>query len=176
MSNAVHGRRWSVGVLAALAGVAAFTAAPAYAGSGTSATCVNHFTSWSTPGYFVVPSSGTETTNGETGRIDCVGTIAGERVTGPGTVGFELAYTNSTCNYATGAGTFSATIPTTGGPQHLVGALTESSILALNHNVDVRFPGMRYRGLGVIVPTQGTCFLTPMRKALIALTGTLTDA
>jgi hypothetical protein len=57
-------------------------AAPAYATSKTSAACVDHFTSTISPGYSFIPSSGTDTTNGETGTISCVGTIAGARITG----------------------------------------------------------------------------------------------
>ena len=159
---------------AALTAMTLLAAAPAPATAKTSAACVDHLTSTISPGYSFIPSSGTDTTNGEPGTIACVGTIAGARITGPGSAGFDMAYTRATCASVTGTGTFRATIPTTAASQHLVGALTvHATALALR--VDVEFPGIRYSGIGVTIPLQGDCLLKPLRKAMTSDIGSLTS-
>lgn len=37
----------------------------------------------------------------------------------------------------------------------------------------MRFPGARYSGIGVVIPKQGNCIVTPMRQAVLVLTGLL---
>jgi len=172
MSTPVH-RPSRIGVaLFALFAAALLAAAPAQAAGGTSAVCTNEFTATITPGFSFIPSSGTQTTNGETGSIVCVGEIAGHRVTGRGSIGYVLPYAAATCASEAGSGTVRATVPTTAGNRHLVGTLAvERTALAIR--ADVQFSGMRYRGLGVAVPRQGDCLLTPLRQVSIVLTGTL---
>jgi hypothetical protein len=38
---------------------------------------------------------------------------------------------------------------------------------------EARFPGAHFSGIGLAIPLRGSCLLTPMRQALIAVTGTL---
>jgi hypothetical protein len=163
--------------MAALAGAALLAAAPAHAADGTSAICTNRVPSTITitPGFSMTPSSGTITTNGQTGSITCVGKIGGHRVTGPGSIGIDETYTNATCTSHVGSGTVSVTIPTTAGIQHLSGALTERRT-ALVLTADVRFPGGRFSGIGIVIPTLGNCLLTPLRQALLSVTGLLSGA
>jgi len=173
MSAPVHGPLRIGVALVAMAAVALLAAAPAQAAGKTSAFCVHQFTATITPGFSPVPSSGTQTTHGETGSIVCIGEIAGHRVTGPGSIGFDMPYKAATCAAETGSGSTRATIPTTGGDQHLVGALAVRRT-ALAIRADAQFDGMRYSGIGVAIPKQGNCFITPLRQASIVLTGTLT--
>lgn len=175
MSIPIHAPLRAAGALAALAGVALLAATPAHATGATSAVCVTQFIGTISPGLGFTPSSGTETTHGETGSITCVGTLAGARITGPGTAGFDLTYTASTCAAQSSAGTVRVTIPTTAGNRHVVAALTvRSTALALR--VEARSEDHHYSGVGVVIPLQGNCFFTPMRKASIVLTGSINDA
>jgi len=163
------------GALATCAAAALLTTAPAEAAGKTSAACTNHFVATISPGFSPIATAGTQTTNGQTGSIACVGRIAGHRVTGIGTIGFDATYSGGTCASETATGTVRATIPTTGGPQHLVGALTVRRT-ALSISATVRFNhGIRYRGVGTPIPVQGNCAMTPLQQAVIVLTGTLSS-
>lgn len=176
MPNAIHTpRRRRVLALAALTAVALPASAPAHAARGTAAVCAHQFTTTITPGFTVAPSSGTQTTHGETGSIACVGAIGGHRVTGTGSVGYEMPYSGATCLSETASGTVSATIPTTAGPQHFVGALSVRRT-ALAIVATAQFPGVRYSGTGVAIPLKGMCPITPLRQASIVMTGSLTTA
>jgi hypothetical protein len=160
------------GVLASVACVALPATASAQPAAKTSAVCSARLTVTITPGFRVTPGSGALTSQGETGTLTCAGTIDGQRVTGPGTVGLDESYTNGGCLSHVGRGTASITVPTTAGAKHLVGAAT-SRRTALLLSADVRFPGAHFGGIGLAVPLRGSCLLTPMRQALISVTGTL---
>jgi hypothetical protein len=114
------------------------------------------------------------TTGGQTGSVSCIGTLDGDRVTGVGSIGFEEQYTGD-CNADSSAGILRATIPTTAGVQHLAGTFTQRRTV-LAFTVDVRFPGSRYSGIGAVIPTRGTCLLTPVTQADLLLTGSLRSA
>ncbi len=161
--------------LATLAAATLPTAAPAQAAGKTSAICVNQFTVTISPGFTLVPSSGTQTTHGETGTLTCVGKIKGHRITGPGSSGFDMPYNGATCASEKSSGTVSGTIPTTAGSKHFVGALTVWRT-ALAFRVEAQFPGMHFSGAGVDIPRQGNCILTPLRQATAVLTGTFSGA
>lgn len=176
MSTAVLRSRRVGAALAALTAVALPAATPAHAARATSATCVHQFTSTITPGFTVTPSSGTQTTHGETGTIACVGRLAGHRITGPGSVGYDLAHRGATCLSLTASGgTVRITIPTTAGRKHFAGVLSVRRT-ALAVSASAQFPGFRYRGNGVAIPKQGMCPITPLRQALIVLTGSLSNS
>jgi len=161
-----------LGGLATLALVALPATGSAQAAATTSAACTGQLTLTIAPGFSVTPSSGTLTSHGQTGTITCTGSIDGQRVTGPGTVGLDETYARGDCLAHVGTGTVTATIPTTGGAKHLVGAAT-SRRTGLALSAEVRFPGARFSGVGLAGPLQGSCLLTPMRQALITVTGTL---
>ena len=163
---------WILGGLATLAFVALPATGSAQAAARTSAACTGQLTLTIAPGFSVTPSAGTLTSHGQTGTLTCIGTIDGQRVTGPGTVGLDETYARGDCLSHVGTGTATITVPTTAGPKHLAGAATSRRIgLALS--AEVRFPSARFSGVGLAVPLQGSCLLTPMRQALITVTGTL---
>jgi hypothetical protein len=161
--------------VAALAPVVLIAATPAQAAGRTSAVCVHQFTTTISPGFTLAPTSGTQTTNGETGSIACVGTIAGNRITGTGSVGYAMAHRGASCSSEKGSGTVSATIPTTAGAQHLVGVLTVQRT-ALAIRATGQFVRLRYSGVGVAIPKQGMCPVSPLRRAVLVFTGTLSGA
>lgn len=162
------------GALATLAAATLLAAAPAQASGKTSAVCVSQFTTTISPGFTLVPSSGTQTTHGETGTVTCVGKLNGRRITGPGSIGYDSTYTAGACASERASGTVRATVPTAGGDQHFVGVLTVQRT-ALIVRAQAQFDGFRYTGTGVAIPTRGNCFVTPLRQALIVLTGTLSS-
>jgi len=160
-----------VTILVTLIGIAAFSA-PAQATGATSAICTNLFTITITPGWSMTPTSGTVTTHGETGSVICVGQIDGHRVTGAGTMGIDETYTNVTCPSSIITGIIRMTIPTTAGIKHMKGALHVRRIgLIVRPKAD--FPNAQFSGIGVAIPTQGTCLLTPLTQARLSVTGTL---
>lgn len=168
----VHGRLSSIAVLAALAAAAPLGAAHAHTTGATEALCASQFTATVTPGFSTTPSSGTLTTNGETGEITCVGEVRGKRITGPGLLGVEQTHDGATCQSATGTGTVSVTLPTTAGDRHLIGKLSVRRT-GLAVSVNVRFPGARYHGSGVAIPQVGNCVVTPLTQVMVVQTGTL---
>ncbi|MDX6690944.1 MAG: hypothetical protein QOG15_2401 [Solirubrobacteraceae bacterium] len=167
-------RRRAIGsALAAAVTIALLGAAPAPAAGTTSAVCTNLFSVTINPGFSMTPTSGTLTTGGETGSITCVGEIDGHRITGPGTMGISENYTNVTCPSSVIKGTINVSIPTTAGLQRMAGELTvQRTLLAVQPQAE--FPNAHFSGIGVIIPTQGNCFVTPLRKSLLSVTGTLT--
>ena len=167
----------SLGVCLALgasAALAMLAAPPAKARAKTSAACASQFTATISPGFTTTPSAGTQTTDGETGTIACVGKLNGRRVTGLGTVGFDATYNDATCAAESSSGTVTVTIPTTVGDQHLVGSLTVRRT-ALGIRAEAQFDGSHYSGAGFAIPLQGNCLVTPLQRVLIVLTGTISS-
>ena len=160
------------GIVATLAAGALLGTSSAQASGTTSAVCSPQLSVTISPGFRVVASSGTISSGGETGSIVCAGEIDGHAVTGPGTVGLDETYANGDCVSHVGVGTVRVSIPTTAGVVHLVGAAT-SRRTALALVAEAQFPGASYSGAGVALPTQGDCILTPMRRALLTVTGLL---
>jgi hypothetical protein len=168
-------RPFIAGALATATAVALLATGSAHAAGTTAAVCTPQFTLAITPGFSLTPSSGSLTTHGETGTLTCAGTIDGERVTGPGTVSLDETYARGDCLSHVGIGTARVTIPTTGGAKHMIGDAT-SHRTGLALSAEVRFPGASFSGLGVAIPTKGDCALTPLREALITVTGTLSGS
>jgi hypothetical protein len=135
--------------------------------------CVNQLTLTISPGFSLTPTSGTETTGGDTGTIACAGLIRGHRITGPGSIGVDTTYAASTCISEFSAGTVRVTIPTTAGNQRIDGTLSVWRT-ALAVRVEVAAPDVRFSGIGAALPIDGTCVLSPLRRALISITGSLT--
>ncbi|MGH2941344.1 MAG: hypothetical protein ACRDLN_01020 [Solirubrobacteraceae bacterium] len=168
-----RGHRRIVGVLAALSSALALVpAAQAQAAAGrTSAACTARFTATITPGFSMTTSSGTFTTHGQTGSFTCLGRIGGHRVTGPGSIGVEETYTGA-CASHVGTGTVRIIVPTTAGTKDMVGALTvrRTALVVLPQ---VQFSGARFGGIGLSVPAQGNCFVTPLRRVLLLVAGAM---
>lgn len=169
-----HGSRRIGGVLAAGAlSIAAASAAGAEAAPATDAECTAIVTAHITPGFTASPGSGAVTSGGQTGTVTCIGRLYGQRITGSGTMGFEETYTaGAGCLSDQSSGRLTTTLPTTGGPIQITGALTGHR-LGLVQFVDIAFAQARYSGIGPLVLTKGSCLLTPLTRALVTVTGTL---
>jgi hypothetical protein len=171
MSATITLRRMRIlGALATLA-IALCATAPAQAASATSAFCVSNFTATFTPGFSPTPGPGTMSTNGETGSFSCVGKIDGDRVTGPGSIGVEASYTGE-CLSHRGTGTVHIVVPTTAGAKDMTGTLTVRRT-GLVVRPAVQFSGVRFRGIGVALPAEGDCFVTPLKRGQILLLGVM---
>jgi hypothetical protein len=155
------------GVLSAMPTRAAGPEAP-------SAVCTNTFTATITPGLTPTPKRGKISSNGQTGSIECFGTIGGARVTGPGTLGFVERHAGGTCRGHTGTGRVHLNIPTSAGNKDLYGALVVRRT-GLTVRARVRFPGVRYSGNGVIFPRLGDCAATPLEQIRVTMTGSLRE-
>ena len=158
-------------ILGALTIGAAPAIAPADAADATSAVCVTSFTATITPGFTMTPAAGKLTSRGQTGSLDCFGTVANQRITGVGTMGFVERHTRGTCRGHTGTGRVHLIIPTAAGNQDMVGTLSVRRT-ALTVRVTVRFPGARFRGSGVIFP-MGDCAAAPLERIKVTITGSL---
>ena len=172
MSTTTTHRR--AAVAAALVAVA-LAAGPAHGASAPpSAVCTNTFTASITPGFTPRPGAGKLSSNGQTGTIECFGTIGGQRVTGPGTLGFVERHKSGSCRGHTGSGRVHLVIPTTAGAKDMVGTLAvrRSGLMV---RVTVRFPGVFYSGNGVVFPRLGDCTSTPLEQIKVTMTGSLRD-
>ena len=145
---------------------------PAHAQGTTSADCLISVSVHFSPAVSLSPSSGTETTGGETGSIACSGAFEGHRVTGSGTFGYEGVFTGITCVSDTTplSGTYSFTVPTDAGPLHFSGHITDARIATIDQ-FDLTQPGAHFTATAAIVPLIGTCVVVPASDILIAMLG-----
>ena len=170
--NHRYGRTTSL--LGALVAAAALGAAPAQAASAPSAVCTTTFTAFIIPGFTMTPNRGKLTSRGQTGSLECFGELDGQRITGaPGSMGFVEQHTAGTCRGHVGTGRVHLIIPTTAGNKDMVGRLAVRRT-ALTVRVTVRFPGLRFRGNGVIFPRLGDCSSTPLEQIKVTITGSFT--
>jgi hypothetical protein len=147
-------------------------ARPVYAQGATAADCLITVSVHLSPAVSLSPTSGTETTGGETGSIACSGAFDGHRVTGNGTFGYEGIFTGITCLSDTTplSGTYSLTVPTDAGPLHFSGHITDARIAAVDR-FDLSQTGAHFTGTAAVVPIVGTCFVIPTTDILITMLG-----
>lgn len=158
-------------ILGTLSLVAAPGLAPASGAAATSAVCVTTFTASIVPGFTMTSARGRLTSRGQTGSLDCFGTIDGQRITAVGTMGFVERHARGTCRGHTGTGRVHLVIPTAAGNKDLVGTLSVRRT-GLTVRVKVRFPGARFSGSGVIFP-MGDCAAAPLERIKVTITGAL---
>jgi hypothetical protein len=121
------------------------------------------------PGLTMNPASGKVTSHGETGEVECEGTINGHEVTGPGTFGFEGTFGTkdkaSCTSGGSGDGHVLMTVPTKGGPQKLKDSISYAFGPAAGDPPLVGgWRGTRTTGRFVVVPTKGDCITSPVEQ------------
>lgn len=159
----------------ALLAIAACCSATAHAAGTAPAVCTTTFTATIAPGFTMTPTAGKLTSGGQTGSLECFGEIGGQRITpDPGSMGFVERHRRGTCRGHVGTGRVHVIIPTTAGPADMVGRLAVRRT-ALSVRVQVRFPGLLFRGSGVIFPRLGDCSSTPLEQIKVTITGSLTE-
>src|SRR4051812_8009052 len=113
------------------------------------------------PGLSNSPSSGTWTTNGETGSITCTGRLGGYEITGPGTIGGEGRYGSrdpATCRGGEAEGPHFISIPTSGGIQHIRNDhVATYGPLKGDGPYGGEFRGTRFSGTFQARPVKGDC-------------------
>jgi hypothetical protein len=141
-------------------------ASPA-AAAGSSAACVHRWTDTVTPGTTTSTQRAVFSSHGETGTIQCSGTVQGRQVTGPGTFG-EEGVIEASCDSGRGQALFSITLPTSGGPVHLRIPVTFTLGPGTGHAEGDVFPGAF-----VVRPVQGDCVTTPATEIAVTRFGLL---
>lgn len=132
------------------------------------------------PGLSTSPSSGTFTSKGESGTLDCQGNVGGEPATGRGTFGAEGRYgtagNGDDCRSREGRGDGTAhlTVPVEGGTQHVDDPFT------LTYRVDGRsvvgqITGRRFSGTFDVTQADGDCIRHPVANIRIKGNGHLRD-
>jgi hypothetical protein len=130
------------------------------------------------PGVSSRPSSGTFTSNGETGTVTCDGPVNGEAPTGAGTLGLDgrygLAGGGDSCrsNRGAGDGTMKFTVPTASGSQHVDDPFTTTYALE-GRRVVGKFTGQRFSGTFEITAARGDCFFDPITRVHLSGEGRL---
>jgi hypothetical protein len=129
------------------------------------------------PGLSTAKSSGTFTSNGETGTVSCNGPVNGGQPTGQGTEGISGHYGTKggdSCPSG-GGGDFvtSFTIPTSRGAQHFTNSGTFTYGGIQQGLFAGQFQGDRMSGTFVARPTQGDCATAPVTKFHVTNRGTL---
>jgi hypothetical protein len=122
------------------------------------------------PGLSRSPSSGTFTTKGESGSLDCQGDVGGgQPATGRGTFGADGRYgtggSGDSCDTRSGQGDGTAhyTVPVDGGSRHIDDPFT------LTYRVDGRsvvgqITGQRFSGTFDVTKANGDCFWHAITK------------
>lgn len=121
------------------------------------------------PGLSRSPSTGSFTTNGESGALDCQGDVGGAPASGPGTFGADGRYGTGgngvSCDSRQGQGDGTAhyTIPVDGGSRHVDDPFT------LTYRVDGRsvvgeITGRRFSGTFDVTKANGDCYWHPITK------------
>jgi hypothetical protein len=141
----------------------------AHAGGGSSVVCTISVPVHFSPGLTMTPGSGVKGSGGETGTILCKGSIDGHNVTGQGGFGFDGTYTDSSCTSGKGDLTFYGTVPTTDGPVHFKGAVTQSWV-GLAFKMQGTLSGTPMKATAVAFPTHGDCLTTPVTAAVASVT------
>jgi hypothetical protein len=146
-----------IGLLAAVA-FPALVASPALAQAESNAVCSFVSKAYLSPGFTMtkgtgIYGTGVGMTGAETGPMTCAGKINGYSVTGPGTFGFRGKTWDGNCFGNHGAATYSYTIPTAGGVQHVTGTFTESRGINQEGPVEARQPGAVFSGRHQVLPT-----------------------
>lgn len=154
-------------VVAALAVIAPSLHPTPAASAASSAACVHQWTDTVTPGTTTTNQRALFSSHGETGTIQCSGTVQGRQVTGPGTFG-EVGVIEGSCSSALGQALFSITLPTGGGPVHLRFPVTFSLGPGAGQTSGDAFPGAF-----VVRPVKGDCVSTPVTEITVTRFGLL---
>jgi hypothetical protein len=139
----------------------------------TKAICSYMADVYGSPGGTLVSSSTTFSTRDESGRITCIGTLKGRRMTGPGSFGTDGTATGS-CVALHVSGEYFFTVPTDDGPMHFTTTYIDNTIrlTGVVHGTDPRF---HLAGAETFVPIHGDCVTTPLTQAHSITTFIVTD-
>jgi hypothetical protein len=130
------------------------------------------------PGLSREPSSGTFESNGESGNLDCRGSVGGQPATGQGTFGAEGRYgtdgDGDDCRSKDGQGDGTAhfTVPVDGGTHHVDDPFT-MTYRVNGRTVVGEITGQRFRGTFDVTQAEGDCLWKPVTRIRIKGEGRL---
>jgi hypothetical protein len=160
--------RWSR-VVVLTAAVLSVGASPAFAAGPSgpvTARCAFRYSPAINPGVGLFTDSGTVSSGGETGTVDCSGALDGHAITGTGTWGFEGKLSEANCvEGGKGTGRILMTVPTDAGKQHF-----EEFISFAFGPVGAYPPlmgdwvGDRTSGVFLVTPAEGDCVTAKVTK------------
>lgn len=126
----------------------------------SSAVCIEQMQVAFNPGFDMSRErKATVTTGGETGRLACIGSLEGQPVTGPGTIGLE-GTAHGTCLGGEIVGTLRMTVPTATGQKHI--ELPVATGWQDGVGLSSSPPGRN--ALVQFVPSGGDCLNSPATK------------
>lgn len=131
------------------------------------------------PGLSRSPSSGTFDTAGESGTLDCQGSVGDQPVTGRGTFGAEGRYgmdadgDDCQSREGRGEGTAHFTVPVEGGSHHVDDPFTMTYRLT-GRSVVGEITGERFTGTFDVTAANGDCLRIPVTKIRLKGSGLLT--
>jgi len=132
------------------------------------------------PGLSREPSSGSFGSQGESGRVDCQGSVGGQPATGPGTFGAEGRYgidgDGDDCRSKAGQGDGTAhfTVPVEEGNRHVDDPFTMTYRVE-GRSVVGEIIGRRFSGTFDVTHAEGDCLWKPVTKIRIKGNGHLRD-
>jgi hypothetical protein len=148
---------------------------PASAGEGPTR-CTFLYVIHLSPGLSALPSTGTVTTDGPTGKMECKGPVNGQQARGTGAIGIDGHYgvqdpdscASGIIGGGEGAGTTAMMIPTRAGDQTMDDWYTLTYGGPSSRGVmSGTFEGGRYSGTFSIYPLKGDCVSSPLTQALV---------
>jgi hypothetical protein len=152
------------------------------AGAGEGTRCTFAYAVTLSPGLSVQPSTGTVSTDGPTGKLDCDGPVNGREARGAGTIGIDGHYgldggdscASGFAGGGDGAGSSTLTVPTRGEDQRVTDtyALTYGQPSSRGV-ISGTFHGDRYSGTFSLYPLEGDCVTSPITRALLTGEGVL---
>ncbi len=131
-----------------------------------------------TPGLSNEPSSGTFTSDGETGEVECDGPVNGKEPTGKGTWGVDGHYGTKDADACTSGGEGdamqSSTVPTRDGEEKVTNK-AEFTFGALQGGGTFggEFKGDKADGTFEVTPKEGDCISKPITRITVTLDYTL---
>lgn len=141
--------------------------------------CTFSFEVTLSPGLSSSGTSGTHSSSGEVGILDCDGPVNGHEPTGAGTIGDEGRYGTAdpdTCaSGGEGDGVDTITVPTADGPQRILSdfTFTYGDLSTKGGVVHGEFTGTRFSGTFEFTPTAGDCVTSPVTRAAVIGEGLL---
>jgi hypothetical protein len=141
---------------ALLSPVPAFAAGPS---GPVAARCAFSYSPAISPGVGLLTDSGTVSSGGETGTVDCSGDLDGREITGTGTWGFEGRLSEANCvEGGKGSGRILMTVPTAAGLTHFEEFITFAfGPVGAYPPLVGDWVGDRTSGVFVVAPAEGDC-------------------
>ena len=109
-------------------------------------------------------------TNNSIGSINCLGSLKGHQIVGPGSVTDDASLVGN-CVQGTGSGTFVFSIPIAGGTNVLVSEKYTFGYVGIVGT----FSAPTFSGVFEFLPQIGDCVLTPLTQVVVLAQGTITS-